>query len=78
MNGLRRSSRNAQSQNYQQAGSQAVRLEVRGRWREAAGAWRRAAQMASRAEWQQSALRRAEHYQRRCRGNCSERQRCSH
>ncbi|EKY6398795.1 ANR family transcriptional regulator [Escherichia coli] len=78
MNGLRRSSRNAQSQNYQQAGSQAVRLEVRGRWREAAGAWRRAAQMASRAEWQQFALQRAEHCQRRCRGNCSERQRCSH
>ncbi|ENT3816421.1 hypothetical protein ACFEA1_004878 [Escherichia coli] len=78
MNGLRRSSRNAQCRNYQQAGSQAVRLEVRGRWREAAGAWRRAAHMASRPEWQQFALQRAERCRRRCRGNCSERQRCSH
>ncbi|EOL9380723.1 hypothetical protein ACNAAK_004843, partial [Escherichia coli] len=49
-----------------------------GRWREAAGAWRRAAHMASRPEWQQFALQRAEHCRRRCRGNCSERQRCSH
>nr|WP_105450842.1 hypothetical protein [Escherichia coli] len=74
MNGLRRNSRNVQCRNYQQAGSQAVR----GRWREAAGAWRRAAQMASRADWQQFVLQRAEHCQRRCRGNCSERQRRSH
>lgn len=39
MNGLRRNSRNTQCRKYQQAGSQAVRLEVRGRWQEVAGAW---------------------------------------
>ncbi|EPH4539490.1 ANR family transcriptional regulator [Escherichia coli] len=78
MNGFRRNSRNVQCRNYQQAGGQAVRLEVRGRWQEAARAWRRAAHMASRADWQQFALQRAEHCQRRCRGNYCERQRRSH
>lgn len=65
MNGLRRNSRNVQCRKYQQAGSQAIRLEVRERWQEAARAWRRAAHMDPRADQQQFALQKAEYCQRR-------------
>lgn len=60
MNGFSRNSRNAQVWCYQKAGGRAVRLEVRGFWREAAEAWQQAASIAPRTAWQQFARKRAE------------------
>ncbi|HAW2835710.1 TPA: hypothetical protein JLR02_004465 [Escherichia coli] len=68
MNGFSRNSRNAQVWCYQKAGGRAVRLEVRGFWREAAEAWQQAASIAPRTAWQQFARKRAEQCRRRCRG----------
>ncbi|HHE5566445.1 TPA: hypothetical protein ACPEZQ_004241 [Escherichia coli] len=62
MNGFSRNSRNAQVWCYQKAGSRAVRLEVRGFWREASEAWQQAASIA----WQAFARQRAERCRRRC------------
>lgn len=59
MNGFSRNSRNAQVWCYQKAGSRAVRLEVRGFWREASEAWQQAASIAPRTDWQQFARQRA-------------------
>lgn len=67
MNGFSRNSRNAQVWCYQKAGSRAVRLEVRGFWREASEAWQQAARIALRADWQTFARQRAERCLCRCR-----------
>ncbi|ENW8953036.1 hypothetical protein E4T96_24840 [Shigella flexneri] len=67
MNGFSRNSRNAQVWCYQKAGGRAVRLEVRGFWREAAEAWQQAASIAPRTAWQQFARKRAEQCHLRCR-----------
>ncbi|CAD5782407.1 hypothetical protein OZJ73_21280 [Escherichia coli] len=66
MNGFSRNSRNAQVWCYQKAGSRAVRLEVRGFWREASEAWQQAASIAPWTAWQAFARQRAERCRRRC------------
>lgn len=69
MNGFRNRSRSSQVWRWQRAGGRAVTLEVRELWAEATDVWWLAAHIAPRTDWQQFAWQRAEHCQRRSRGN---------
>lgn len=67
MNGFGSDQLDGELQCYQRSGSQAVRLEIREFWADAADAWLRAASVAPRTEWLQFAHQRAQLCQQRSR-----------